>query len=99
MNGKLINYLISMKIGFLRFFGLLIMNPPLHFQNARWWKKNKKISNVDEIWYMGVFDVAYYEFNNESPQFKMADRVRRTKGEKLPNFNANWYLTFFGVAD
>ena len=52
------------------------------------------MSNFDETQYMGVFDVAYYELNDDFSQFTMADRERCTKGEKLPNFNANWYLRF-----
>ena len=30
---------------------------------------------------MGVFDVAYYEYNDESSKFKTVNRVRQTKGE------------------
>ena len=41
-NGKLINYLILMKIGFWGFFGLLNTTPPSDFQNALWWRKNLK---------------------------------------------------------
>ena len=59
-------------------------------ENAKWWIKNlKKKFNVDQIWYMGIFDVAYYEYNDESSKFKTTDRVRRTKVEKLSNFDAN----------
>ena len=45
---------------------------------------------------MGIFHVVYYEFKDKFSEFKMANRVWRTK---LPNFDANWYLRFFGVAD
>ena len=48
---------------------------------------------------MVVFNVAYYKFNDEFSKFKMACRVRWTKGEKSSIFNTNWYLRFFGVAD
>ena len=48
---------------------------------------------------MGVIDVTFYEFVNEFLKFRMADRVRPTKVEKLANLNANCYLRFFRVAD
>ena len=55
-HGKLINYLVSIKIGFRGFFGLLITNPPSDFRKSRrriqcGGSKILKISN------MGVFDV------------------------------------------
>ena len=42
----------------------------------------------------GASDTAFYEFADEFSKFKMADRVRRTKVEKLSNLNANWYPRF-----
>ena len=96
-NGKLINYLISIKIGFQGSFG--ISNPPTDFQNSRWWEKF--FLNIPFLIKFGIwgFFIVYYEFNNDFSKFKMAVWVRRTKGGKLPNFNTNWYLKFFGVAD
>ena len=94
-NRKLINFMISIKIGFQEFFG--ITNSPSDIQNSRWWKKFFLISNFDQIWYMGIFDVDYYEFN-EFSKLIISDRERLTKGDTLLNFNANWYLRFFKVA-
>ena len=96
---KLINCLISIKFGFQGFFG--ITNSPLDLQRFQRFSKKffLKTSNFDQIWYMGTFDVVYYKFNDKSSKFKIVDRVRRTTGEKLLNFNANWYIRFFGVAD
>ena len=59
----------------------------------------ENISNFDQIWYLKIFDVVYYEFNYEFSKFKMADRVQRIKAEKLPNLNAHSYLRFFEVAN
>ena len=48
---------------------------------------------------MEIFDIAYYKFADKFFNFKMANRVRWTKVEKLLNLNARCYLRFFGVAD
>ena len=91
VDGKLKNYFILLKIGFRGFFGWLILNSPSDLKKLRWRIQYGrriaiKVSLFDQIGYIEVFDVAYYEITHEFSKFKMADRVRRTKVKKNTQF-------------
>ena len=98
------SYLIEMKFDTRGFLESLITNPSSKIRNSKWriqdgWQKFKKSLDWDDIRYSGVFRVADYKSELTIQKFKMADRIWRTKMQKVTWLGWNSVLASFRITD